>query len=52
MTWHRDVRRLDRDLSGRFGLESYEMEELGAALPCADLGLLAAQRPRGHIASC
>ena len=35
--------RLDRDLSGRFGSESYAMEELiaelGAALLCAELGL-------------
>ncbi len=49
--------RLDRDLSGRFGSESYAMEELvaelGAAFLCADLGL--SPKPRldhaGYIES-
>jgi antirestriction protein ArdC len=49
--------RLDRDLSGRFGSESYAMEELvaelGAAFLCADLGLSAEPRSdhAGYIAS-
>lgn len=40
--------RLDRDLTGRFGDESYAMEELvaelGAAFLCAELGILPATR--------
>lgn len=49
--------RLDRDLTGRFGSESYAMEELvaelGAAFLCADLGLSAEPRSdhAGYIAS-
>ena len=49
--------RLDRDLSGRFGSESYAVEELvaelGAAFLCADLGLSPEPRPdhAGYIAS-
>ena len=50
-------RRLDRDLAGRFGSESYAVKELvaelGAAFLCADLGL--SQEPRldhaGYIES-
>lgn len=45
-TGHRD--RLDRDLSGRFGTDSYAAEELvaelGAAMWCAQAGLSAATR--------
>jgi antirestriction protein ArdC len=41
--------RLDRDLTGRFGSESYAVEELvaelGAAFLCADLGLSPEPRP-------
>jgi antirestriction protein ArdC len=41
--------RLDRDLSGRFGSESYAMEEcvveLLSAFVCADLALSVAPRP-------
>jgi antirestriction protein ArdC len=41
--WTGHKRRLDRDLTGRFGDESYAMEELvaelGAAFLCADLGI-------------
>jgi antirestriction protein ArdC len=41
--WTAAPHRLDRDLSGRFGSESYAMEELvaelGAAFLCSDLGL-------------
>ncbi len=49
--------RLDRDLSGRFGSESYAVEELvaelGAAFLCADLGLSPEPRPdhAGYIQS-
>lgn len=49
--------RLDRDLSSRFGSESYAMEELvaelGAAFLCAELGLSAEPRDdhAGYIAS-
>jgi antirestriction protein ArdC len=45
-TGHRD--RLDRDLTGRFGTDSYAAEEpvaeLGAAMWCAQAGLLAVTR--------
>ena len=41
--WSGAEKRLARDLSGRFGDESYAMEELiaelGAAFICADLGI-------------
>lgn len=41
--WSGAEKRLDRDLSGRFGDESYAIEELvaelGAAFLCADLGI-------------
>jgi len=41
--WTAPAHRLNRDLSGRFGSESYAMEELiaelGAAFLCAELGL-------------
>jgi antirestriction protein ArdC len=49
--------RLDRDLSGRFGSESYAMEEiiveLLSAMVCADLGLAVEPRPdhAAYIAS-
>ncbi|MDQ0462945.1 antirestriction protein ArdC [Caulobacter ginsengisoli] len=49
--------RLDRDLTGRFGSESYAVEELvaelGAAFLCAELGLSPEPRPdhAGYIAS-
>ncbi len=49
--------RLHRDLTGRFGTQSYAMEELvaelGAAFLCADLGLSPTPRPdhAGYIAS-
>jgi antirestriction protein ArdC len=46
--WSGHKTRLDRDLSGRFGHESYAMEELvaelGAAFLCSDLGI--SNRPR------
>jgi len=51
--WSGAKHRLDRDLSGRFGTESYAMEELVAELSasflCADLGV--AHDPRGNTAS-
>lgn len=51
--WSGVDRRLDRDLSGRFGDASYAMEELvaelGAAFLCADLGI--ASEPREDHAS-
>ena len=41
--WSGAKHRLDRDLTGRFGSESYAMEELvaelGAAFLCGDLGI-------------
>lgn len=41
--WSGAKNRLDRDLTGRFGLESYAVEELvaelGAAFLCSDLGI-------------
>jgi antirestriction protein ArdC len=47
--WTGHERRLDRDLSGRFGNEAYAMEELvaklGAAFLCADLSLTNTPRP-------
>ena len=47
--WTGNVSRLDRDLSGRFGHESYAMEELvaelGAAFLCSDLGITNRPRP-------
>lgn len=47
--WSGAKHRLDRDLSGRFGSESYAMEELvaelGAAFVCASLGLSTEPRP-------
>ncbi len=47
--WTGAKARLDRDLSGRFGNESYAAEELvaelGAAFLCADLGLANEPRP-------
>jgi antirestriction protein ArdC len=51
--WSGAKHRLDRDLSGRFGSESYAVEELVAELSasflCADLGV--AHDPRGNTAS-
>lgn len=47
--WSGAEHRLDRDLSGRFGSDSYAMEELvaelGAAFLCAELGITVAPRP-------
>ena len=47
--WTGARHRLDRDLSGRFGSDSYAMEELvaelGAAFLCAELGITASPRP-------
>jgi len=47
--WCGHERRLDRDLSGRFGDESYAMEELvaelGAAFLCSKLGISNQPRP-------
>ncbi len=47
--WSGAEHRLARDLSGRFGSDSYAMEELvaelGAAFLCAELGITAAPRP-------
>lgn len=47
--WTGEKKRLDRDLSGRFGDESYAAEELiaelGAAFICADLELSPEPRP-------
>jgi antirestriction protein ArdC len=47
--WSGHSRRLDRDLSGRFGKEAYAMEELiaelGAAFLCSDLGVTNQPRP-------
>lgn len=47
--WSGAKSRLDRDLSGRFGKESYAMEELvaelGAAFLCADLAITPDTRP-------
>ncbi len=47
--WTGHASRLDRDLSGRFGRESYAMEELvaelGAAFLCSDLGITNQPRP-------
>jgi antirestriction protein ArdC len=47
--WTAHPQRLDRDLAGRFGTESYAAEELvaemGAAFLCADLGISAEVRP-------
>ena len=46
--WSGNAKRLNRDLSGRFGTGAYAMEELvaelGAAFLCADLGINAAPR--------
>ena len=46
--WSGAEKRLDRDLSGRFGDEAYAIEELiaelGAAFLCADLGITADPR--------
>lgn len=51
--WSGAKSRLDRDLSGRFGTESYAVEELvaelGAAFLCADLGIT--PEPRADHAS-
>jgi len=51
--WSGAKHRLDRDLTGRFGSESYAVEELVAELSasflCADLGV--AHDPRGNTAS-
>ncbi|MDW9620245.1 ArdC family protein [Sinorhizobium meliloti] len=51
--WSGAKHRLDRDLSGRFGSESYAMEELVAELSasflCADLGV--AHDPRDNTAT-
>ncbi|WP_114217108.1 zincin-like metallopeptidase domain-containing protein [Ochrobactrum sp. 3-3] len=51
--WSGAKHRLDRDLSGRFGTESYAVEELVAELSasflCADLGV--AHDPRDNTAS-
>lgn len=51
--WSGAKHRLDRDLSGRFGTESYAVEELVAELAasflCADLGV--AHDPRDNTAS-
>lgn len=47
--WTGHERRLDRDLSGRFGKEAYAVEELvaelGAAFLCADLSITNTPRP-------
>jgi len=41
--WSGEAKRLDRDMTGRFGSEAYAMEELvaelGAAFLCGDLGI-------------
>jgi antirestriction protein ArdC len=46
---HATAPRLNRDLTGRFGSESYSFEEivaeLGAAMACADLGISVEPRP-------
>ena len=51
--WSGAMHRLNRDLTGRFGSESYAVEELVAELSasflCADLGV--AHDPRGNTAS-
>ena len=51
--WSGAMHRLNRDLTGRFGSESYAIEELVAELSasflCADLGV--AHDPRGNTAS-
>lgn len=51
--WSGAKHRLDRDLSGRFGSESYAIEELVAELSasflCADLGV--AHDPRDNTAT-
>lgn len=43
MHWSGAKKRLDRDLTGRFGSESYAIEELvaelGSAFLCGDLGI-------------
>jgi antirestriction protein ArdC len=50
--WSGAKKRLDRDLSGRFGTESYAVEELvaelGSAFLCGDLGI--APEPRADHA--
>ena len=47
--WSGNSRRLDRDLSGRFGNKAYAMEELvaelGAAFLCSELGITNQPRP-------
>lgn len=58
MHWSGAKHRLDRDLAGRFGSESYAAEELiaelGAAFLCGDLGVT--PEPRAdhaqYIANC
>lgn len=51
--WSGHLKRLNRDLSGRFGTSAYAMEELvaelGAAFLCADLGISVHPR-RDHAA--
>lgn len=51
--WSGHAKRLNRDLSGRFGTSAYAMEELvaelGAAFLCADLGI-SVQPRRDHAA--
>lgn len=53
MHWSGHPKRLNRDLSGRFGTSAYAMEELiaefGAAFLCADLGISVHPR-RDHAA--
>ena len=53
MHWTGHTKRLNRDLSGRFGDSAYAMEELvaelGAAFLCADLGI-SVQPRRDHAA--
>lgn len=47
--WSGGAKRLNRDLSGRFGANAYAMEELvaelGASYLCADLGVTTSLRP-------
>lgn len=51
--WSATEKRLDRDLSGRFGDEAYAIEELiaelGAAFLCADLGITPEVKRRADV---
>jgi len=53
--WSGAKKRLDRDMQGRFGDESYAMEELiaeiGAAFLCAEFGFKSEVRHAGYIES-